>query len=223
MRLHVTTQLRWVAPSASLTQHAPEQIVTVDVTTSTIESIAAAFEREVVNTGHALSPHVSSLVSTLTGSNSIKNSAVQELVQADANDTEAPVAQRRKLLSTESVLANCARQKKRMLEDVRALQRAFWTQTQRLWTCVSDASSSLVHPLHRNNMAGVERNDQQQPSAFVCVTEASALASASTHVTRNDRRNRELEQRSTKPQRSQKHRVALHAAAAGARRTVHNK
>lgn len=80
------------------------------------------------------------------------------------NDTEtlerqlATTAARRKAaaldkLSAESVLANCARQKKRMLEDLRLLQRVFWTRSHELWeqsTEMDKDKSANIHSQRQN-------------------------------------------------------------------------
>lgn len=50
-------------------------------------------------------------------------------------------------LSAESVLASCARQKKLMLEDLRALQCAFWHRSRELWadSCVETKDTKRQH------------------------------------------------------------------------------
>lgn len=143
----------------------------MNLTESSIESLSSSFEKHIELSLSIRNP-VSRLLCGYGGPGQSVFSR-GELSEDDHGDNElkneltTAAAVRRKAaaldkLSAESVLANCARQKKLMAEDLRSLQRVFWTRSRKLWEQTAETAADNVTNSNKDN-----QQQQQNGSAYV--------------------------------------------------------
>lgn len=137
--------MQWT-PSSPLATSLP-QVVPVNFVDHSIRSIAAEFEKqsELMARCSAVgsSVHSGGLLCGFDGSSSVFSHVEFPSTDNDSDDGDASVpTESSSGMSAESVLANCARQKKLIVEDVRSLQRAFWCASHSAWEAASATEQS---------------------------------------------------------------------------------
>lgn len=124
--------MRWSSSSPAVRlceESAP--IVPVNFADTSVKSVAAEFvtQAQAMARCHTVdsSVHAGGLLCGFDGSSSVFSRIEFTSVAAASRLASEPP------LSSESVLANCARQQKLIVEDVRSLQRAFWVASREAW------------------------------------------------------------------------------------------